>query len=286
MWITVALAGQLAGAHMSANLELGGQLYAGTDTQGRGMHGAATALVHPLRPIRVDDTPRALRPFVQRVSSVGLTAGGSLDVISSSTNLQSQLADIGVVADFTLPFGLVLGGALGVREQRFDASLAGSANLVYPGYGQGLVGWRFGDLRVDVAYAPQGQSRWQYGERRHEVTLRARAVLDRRWEVAMELERHEGAHRDRALYGVTARVGWFPRRDLGVTVEGTVQSGAYWSGSSDDEVSWGASLRGSWWPTEALGLDATWSTVEEVASSATYVRHMLRLGATARFASW
>lgn len=281
----MVLAGQVAGAHVTAGLELGGQIYGG-DAQGRGGHGAVSVMVHPLRPVRIDDTPRALRPFVQGVSSVGLTAGASLEGLHDALNVQARLADLGVVADVTLPFGLVLGGAIGVRDQRFNDDLGNGRNVVYPGWGYGLVGWRLGDARFDVSYAPQGQSRWQYGERRHEVTLRARAVFDRRWDLALELERHDQSRENRAQYGVTARVGWFPRRDLGVSLEGMVQSGAYWSGSLDDEVSWGASLRGSWWPTETLGLDASWSTVEEVASSAAYTRHMLRVGATARFASW
>lgn len=278
-------------SRFTAAADLSPRIYGGTDTAGAGFVGGASFAVHPLAPILDDDSPPELQPFLQRVSSVELRAAGAYDRIRNVTTIVGTDAAATLAADFVIARYLVLGARAGWDDRRTEAvdlppatglSLEERHPLSF-----GLsVGARVGAVRFDLNWDTWGRRPGDYSEGKHLVSVRARGVADRRFDVTVELHSSSGGLFERGSFGAVLGGAWYPTRPVGLGVEVFAESASVWSGSENVTRAIGGALRASWWPTARVGLSLGYAATTETDASQTYVRHAMRLGVTFRLPGW
>ncbi len=274
-------------SRVTATVDAVPRIYSGTDTAGVGGLGRVTLALHPLVPVVDDGAPLDLQPFLQRVSSVGITVGGAYDRIRNVRTVTATQGSAGVVADFVIARGLVLGAQVGWSRLSIGddtpAPMAGAGLSIdsrVPVFVGLTAGFRLDAVRVDFTWEPLHKSAGDYAEEEHRITTRVRGVIARRLDLAGEFHWNLDSSR-RQSFGGWLSVGWYPTRRLGLRAEVGTTTGSTWSGSETVESTVGAALRGSWWATPRVGLNLGYA-IEAESGEQEYVRHSVLAGATFR----
>lgn len=196
-----------------------GATYLPRDSAGGG--GSLSATVY-FRPLRDDNTPRQLQPFLQRASTFWLQGRGStMDNMYSGADqpggavLRKQLG-VSMAVDAYVRDFFVISAALGANFLWIDQTQPGQAptqdrliELLPVSVG---VGMRTGDTRFDVSYqivpvALRSAATLMQGS---QVAAAVRTVLKRRVDLSLR-----AALLDQGA-AITAGIGLFPTRDFGV----------------------------------------------------------------------
>lgn len=295
MIVTIAFVASLgvlpqtgAVSRLSATVEAGPRFYGGTDTRGVGGLGLVGVAWHPLAPIVDDDAPLDLQPFLQRVSSLGVTVGGAYDRIRNVTAITATRANVGVVADFVIVRGLVLGAQAGWSRRRIDDDMPlptvggpPSVDSRVPLFVGVTAGFRMDAVRMDFTWDRLRKATGDYTEDEHRVTTRVRAVIARRFDLGMEFYWIPTLSTRASGLGGRLSVGWYPTRRLGLRAEVVAARGSTWSGEQSVDSTVGAGVCGSYWVTPRVGLDLSYALLGE-SGEQEYLRHSVLAGATFR----
>jgi len=252
--------------------------------------------LYPSRPLQDDGAPLTLQPFLQRLSTVSVTigAGGNGSSDSNRYGLGTVAADIYLRPWFILGASLAfrLDGDSTVTEiygtnplNPFMQIPLGSV-LVTSAVSQVVprldLGLRFGDVRIDLAYAPDLE--WMgpsmVGTKLLRVYLDLRAVFARRYDLALGARALDGGGGGRVYLAgyVTDRLGLFASVDA--------QHGAIYNNTSANFDAASANAGVSYWFTRRVGGSASyqlnWSHQAGAPDGAFTLEHLGVLGLSLR----
>lgn len=275
-----------AASRVAASAVVAPRVFSGATSTGVGVLGVLAVEAYPLRAVRDDDAPLDLQPFLQRVSSLTLTAHGSLDRIDNVTRVHASDRGLGLRADFTLGDIVVLGASAAWNARTVEYATVSSdmaPGEPYPLTCSFTLGARVGDLRVEASYDASTRAPGDFSLSRDRVTVRARAVFARRLDVAAEVYASEPGERFTERVGGALSAGWFVTRRLGLIGRLALAPRSVWTGSDRTDFSLGAGLEASWWPWESGRVLVGYGAVAEWQPGEYFVRHAWQLGFAWRF---